>query len=82
MGMEYALPAGRLDYSGDLTPIINDICRTYEIGEPSGFSIIEVGYEDCNVIIETQQDKFMAKMFAKTREPDERFFSISVWRVS
>lgn len=71
MSSEHAAPTGRLDYSGDLAPVIDDICRAYGIGKPNDFSVIGVGYEDCNVIINTQQDRFMAKMFAKTRKPDE-----------
>src|SRR5260370_40155566 len=68
---EHTATTGRLGYSGDLAPIIDDICKAYGIGSPSDFSVIGVGYEDCNVIISTDQDRFMAKMFAKTRKPEE-----------
>jgi Ser/Thr protein kinase RdoA (MazF antagonist) len=68
---EHLAPAGRLDYSGDLAPVIEDICTAYDIGSPNDFSVISVGYEDCNVIIDTGQGRFMAKMFAKTRKPEE-----------
>lgn len=71
MSTKNTTPTGRLDYSGDLAPVIDDICKAYGIGNPSDFSVIGVGYEDCNVVISTDQDRFMAKMFAKTRKPGE-----------
>jgi Ser/Thr protein kinase RdoA (MazF antagonist) len=68
---ELQTPTGRLSYAGDLTPIVERVCEAYGIGEPSKITIVEVGYEDCNVIIKTGQSKFVAKMFAKTRTPEE-----------
>ncbi|HSH55844.1 MAG TPA: phosphotransferase [Candidatus Limnocylindrales bacterium] len=69
--LELQTPADRLNYSGDLTPVIERICNAYGVGRLSASSIVEVGYEDCNVIIETDQAKFVAKMFAKTRTPED-----------
>lgn len=60
-------PTNRLGYEGDLDPIIERLCAAYAVGKPTNFSVIEVGYEDCNVILETEQSKYLAKMFAKTR---------------
>ncbi len=68
---ELQTPADRLNYTGDLTPVIERVCETYGVGQLSASSIVEVGYEDCNVIIETDQAKFVAKMFAKTRTPED-----------
>lgn len=68
---ELQTPAGRLNYSGDLTPVIERVCETYGVGQLSASSIVEVGYEDCNVVIETEQAKFVAKMFAKTRTRED-----------
>lgn len=64
-------PIDRLNYTGSLVPVIDRLCQSYGIGNPIGHTVIATGYEDCNVIIETEQDKFMAKMFAKTRKPVE-----------
>lgn len=64
-------PANRLNYAGDLTPVIERACETYSVGRLISSRIIEVGYEDCNVVIETDQAKFIAKMFAKTRTPED-----------
>lgn len=64
-------PADRLNYVGDLSPVISGVCEAYEIGQATGFNMVEIGYEDCNVAIETEQGKYLAKMFAKTRTPEE-----------
>lgn len=68
---ELQTPADRLNYTGDLTPVVERVCEAYGVGQLTASSIVEVGYEDCNVIIETGQAKFVAKMFAKTRTPDD-----------
>lgn len=64
-------PTDRLAYSGSLEPVIDRLCEAYGVGTPASSSVIEVGYEDCNVIVETDQDKYLAKMFAKTRTAEE-----------
>lgn len=64
-------PTDRLDYAGELEPIVERVCEAYGIGTYSGHKVIEAGYEDCNVIIDTDQDRFMAKMFAKARKPED-----------
>ncbi|QQS18303.1 phosphotransferase [Candidatus Saccharibacteria bacterium] len=68
---ELQTPADRLEYSGDLTPVIERVCEAFGVGSLNASSIVEVGYEDCNVVIETDQAKFVAKMFAKTRTPED-----------
>lgn len=64
-------PIDRLDYSGELGPIVDRICAAYSIGRPTNFSVIETGYEDCNVIVETLRDKFVAKIFSKGRSRED-----------
>lgn len=68
---EQQKPTDRLAYTGDLEPIIDRLCEAYGVGTPSGSTVIEVGYEDCNVVVETSDDKYLAKMFAKTRTAEE-----------
>lgn len=64
-------PVGRLNYSGSLTPVIGRLYTAYNVGEPTDFSVIESGYEDCNVIIQTSRDKYVAKIFAKERSRED-----------
>lgn len=61
----------RLNYSGNLSAVISRLCRAYMIDEYSEFSVIEVGYEDCNVIIKTPQGRYVAKIFSKNRKPED-----------
>lgn len=68
---ELQTPADRLNYTGDLSPIVERVCDAYGVGQLSASSIVEVGYEDCNVIIEAEKGRFVAKMFAKTRTPHD-----------
>lgn len=65
--MNKKTPIDRLNYSGELSPVVDRICGAYSIGRLTNFSVIETGYEDCNVIIETPESKFVAKIFSKGR---------------
>jgi Ser/Thr protein kinase RdoA (MazF antagonist) len=64
-------PQDRLSYIGDLRPVISRVCSSYTLGELVDYSLIEIGYEDCNVTITTAQGKFVAKIFAKKRTSEE-----------
>ncbi|QQG43367.1 MAG: phosphotransferase [Candidatus Daviesbacteria bacterium] len=61
----------RLNYSGSLEPVVDRLCRAYDVGQSTNFSVIEVGYEDCNVAIDTSKGKYVAKIFAKYRKPED-----------
>lgn len=69
--MNKRTPIDRLDYIEKLDPVVDRICVTYKIGQPINFSVIETGYEDCNVIIETLDNKFVAKIFSKVRSKED-----------
>lgn len=64
-------PTDRLEYTGDLGAITERLCAAYNIGSPLETEFMNVGYEDCNVVLETEKGKYLAKMFAKTRTSDE-----------
>lgn len=61
----------RLNYRGSLEPMVSRLCMAYQVGEPTSFSIIEVGYEDCNIIINVASGKYVAKIFSKIRSPED-----------
>lgn len=67
MEMDKKSPADRLNYKGNLNPVIQRLGNAYQIGDPTNFSVIGVGYEDCNVIVTTPKDKYVAKIFSKGR---------------
>ncbi|MGB3009591.1 MAG: phosphotransferase [Candidatus Saccharimonadales bacterium] len=68
---EIKTPTDRLAYEGDITPYIKQLCTYFDIGNFCNATVIEVGYEDCNVIVETDQAKFVAKLFSKNRTAEE-----------
>lgn len=69
--MDKRTPADRLNYNGSLKPVVNRLCKAYEVGEPKDFSVFDVGYEDCNVLVVTPDRKYVAKIFSKGRSPED-----------
>src|SRR3990167_10769393 len=70
MATEKQTPLDRLNYSGELGVVIDRLAGVYDIGKPTNFSVIGIGYEDCNVVIETPDGKYVAKIFSKDRNPE------------
>ena len=66
-----ASPTDRLIEGADIENIIQHIADFYELGEVTKYSEIGVGYEDCNVIIESSTGKYVAKLFAHTRTAEQ-----------
>ncbi len=64
-------PVDRLNYSGSLEPVVGRLSTAYDIGDTQNFSVIGVGYEDCNVIVKTDKGKYVAKIFQKGRTPED-----------
>lgn len=60
-------PLDIIDFTGDLASLVERTCSAFGIGTVSGFSVIEVGYEDCNVKIEAGGQGYVAKIFSKER---------------
>lgn len=71
MEMDKRTPTDRLNFEGRLDPVVNRLCVAYGVGDPVDFSVISVGYEDCNVVITTPKDKYVAKIFSKGRTPQD-----------
>lgn len=69
--MDKKTPVDRLNYSGDLQPVITRLCRAYKVGEPTDFSVFDVGYEDCNIFVATTDSKYVAKIFSKGRSNED-----------
>ncbi|MDO8461188.1 MAG: phosphotransferase [bacterium] len=64
-------PVDRLNYSGSLEPVVKRLSTAYGIGDTQNFSVIGVGYEDCNVIVKTDKGKYVAKIFQKGRTTED-----------
>src|SRR3989344_3852524 len=70
MATEKQTPLDRLNYSGELGVVIDRLAGVYDIGKPTNFSVIGIGYEDCNVVIETPDGKYVAKIVSKERDQE------------
>jgi Ser/Thr protein kinase RdoA (MazF antagonist) len=68
----------RINFSGDIKPLLEEICANYKIGDFLDYKVIEVGYEDYNLIIVTGKGKYFAKIFASIRSDKdcERYIEI------
>lgn len=57
----------RIHYRGDDQLLFSSLCQTYDLGVMLRAQPVEVGYEDFNVMIETDRGKYFAKFFASFR---------------
>jgi len=62
---------GRINYGGDLRPILSKVCEDYGIGKYKVHNVVLVGYEDFNLILTTNKGKFFVKVFAAFRKPKD-----------
>ena len=62
----------------DIVTIVHDIAQSFQIGTIISFTKIKIGYEDCNVIVQTDLGKYVTKIFAskRTDEDIERYIAI------
>lgn len=57
----------RINLNTNLRDISNEICKRYNLGNCLSETIILVGYEDFNYILETTKGKYCVKIFNKER---------------
>lgn len=61
----------RIKYSGDIKPFLENVCADYGIGNYISHKAILSGYEDFNLIIETENGKYFAKVYANFRSNND-----------
>jgi Ser/Thr protein kinase RdoA (MazF antagonist) len=61
----------RISYKGGLISLLQKIADDFGLGTHTGHKLIEVGYEDFNVILETDKGKHFVKMFANFKDEAE-----------
>lgn len=68
----------RIHYQGSLTPILMDVCQDFSLGEYISHNVLEIGYEDFNLILKTAKGKFFIKFFSAYRSNNdiERYLNI------
>lgn len=59
--------AERINLNTELCNISKEICNQYNLGQYISDTIIEIGYEDFNYILETTSGKYCVKVFNKER---------------
>jgi Ser/Thr protein kinase RdoA (MazF antagonist) len=63
--------SNRVDFRGNFKLALTQICGDYDIGEYKSHSIVPIGYEDLNLVVETEKGKFFSKIFASSRSSDD-----------
>ena len=61
----------RIEYQGDLRPVLEQACKDYKIGAYAGHKIILIGYEDFNLILKTKKKEYFVKILGKFRDKQE-----------
>lgn len=54
----------RIAYKGNVLALLNQVIKDFNLGSYESHKVIDVGYEEFNLILETKQDKYFVKMFA------------------
>ncbi len=63
----------RIKFRGDLKPFFELVCGDYDIGKYIKHKLVAVGYEDYNLILETEKNKFFVKIFSDFRSNEDCF---------
>lgn len=61
----------RVNYKENPLDFVSIICRDYSIGSYISHKIVEMGYEDLNIIVKTNKGKYFAKFFGSFRDEKE-----------
>lgn len=66
--MEYKSSYDRINNVRDIAFVSKSICREYELGRYVRYELIDVGYEDFNYFLYTENGLYVVKIFNKDRE--------------
>lgn len=69
--MEYRDVFERINHANDIAEIAKRVCDLYKIGDYRKHKIVEVGYEDFNVILDTTCGRYFMKILNKERTDEE-----------
>ena len=61
----------RIDYIDNIDNLSRKVCEEYKLGDLLNTKVIEIGYEDFNMIINTSTGKYFVKVFANYRSDEE-----------
>lgn len=66
--MEYRNSYERINNITDIDFISKKICKDYRLGEFMSYQLIDIGYEDFNYILNTNNNKYVVKIFNTDRD--------------
>lgn len=68
----------RIDHKGNLKNILFEVTDDFQLGQYRNHSLLEVGYEDYNLKLETDKGSFFIKIFAafRTEKDCERYVNL------
>lgn len=66
--MEYRNSYERINNVTDIDFISKNICKDYRLGEFMSYQLIDIGYEDFNYILNTNNNKYVVKIFNTDRD--------------
>jgi Ser/Thr protein kinase RdoA (MazF antagonist) len=61
----------RINYQGDLVPFLDKVCKDFNIGSYLRHEVVAVGYEDFNLFLTTDNNKYFVKIFSSFRDITE-----------
>jgi Ser/Thr protein kinase RdoA (MazF antagonist) len=61
----------RIDSLDDIKTLIQEVLNIYQKTSLKEYQVLEIGYEDFNVIIKTDNDNYFLKVFNNSRDDDE-----------
>jgi Ser/Thr protein kinase RdoA (MazF antagonist) len=61
----------RIDYTGDLAPVLRMVCSDFVLGDYRSHKLVPVGYEDLNIVLTTSRKNYFVKIFASFRDERE-----------
>src|SRR3990167_6186903 len=61
----------RIGFSGDSEPLIAEISEEFNLGSVQNTEVLTVGFEDCNIKLNSRTGDFVLKAFAKFRDNTE-----------
>lgn len=70
--MEYVNFYERIKNIKDLRKLSDEISKVYDLGQVIDYKHIAVGYEDFNMVIETEKGKYFVKILNKSRPTEEK----------
>jgi len=62
----------RINYTGEISPFLTEVCSVYNLGNYKSHEVIAVGYEDLNMILTTSSGRYLIKALANFRDKDNR----------